>query len=442
MILLDEADFGLSRPEVNAQLEQVFALLRRRQNDQGAFGYWAAGNEEEIDFVSVYAMHFLIEAKTAGFAPPLTVFQSGLRHLQAMAVLEARNLREARIQAYAIYLLTREGVITTNYLLNLRDYLDKAHAKQWQGDLTAVYLAGACSMLKKNEEAQKLLKGYKLDRHDPAQTWDFHSTLAADSQFIAILARHFPDQLKRVTAAEFQAVVRPVDSGHFNTLSAAYAVLALKAYSQQIARNAPELGILEVMPQKKEKPLRLDGGGLLKRATFDADAVALRFNARNQPRGSLGVFYQVIEAGYDRLLPTTSITEGLEVFREFLDEHGVVTHTARLGEPLTVRLRIRTLKRGDVSNVAMLDLLPGGFEMAAGSLQPGVGSAGCDYVEVREDRTVFFDTIGSEVREIQYKIKPTNRGVYVVPPIFAEAMYDPTIQARGLPGTITVIDGR
>ncbi|HTD01994.1 MAG TPA: MG2 domain-containing protein, partial [Chthoniobacterales bacterium] len=41
LMLADEADFGLSRAEVNAQLEKVFGILRRRQNDQGAFGYWA-----------------------------------------------------------------------------------------------------------------------------------------------------------------------------------------------------------------------------------------------------------------------------------------------------------------------------------------------------------------------------------------------------------------
>ncbi len=69
-----------------------------------------------------------------------------------------RSLREARIQAYAIYLLTREGVVTTNYILNLRDYLDTHHAKQWQSDLTGVYLAGAYALLKKNDEAQKLIK--------------------------------------------------------------------------------------------------------------------------------------------------------------------------------------------------------------------------------------------------------------------------------------------
>ena len=72
----------------------------------------------------------------------------------------------------------------------------------------------------------------------------------------------------------------------------------------------------------------------------------------------------------------------------------------------------------------------------------GVGSAGFDYVEVREDRAVFFGTIGTRVREVTYKIKPTNRGEFVVPPTFAESMYDRTVKARALAGKITVTDAQ
>src|SRR2546430_6567436 len=54
LLLSDEVDFGLSRAEVNAQLEKTFSILRRRQNDQGAFGYWAPENGDQISFVSVY----------------------------------------------------------------------------------------------------------------------------------------------------------------------------------------------------------------------------------------------------------------------------------------------------------------------------------------------------------------------------------------------------
>jgi uncharacterized protein YfaS (alpha-2-macroglobulin family) len=185
----------------------------------------------------------------------------------------------------------------------------------------------------------------------------------------------------------------------------------------------------------------MEGSALLKRASFSANASALRFTAKNMTRG-LGAYYQVVEAGYDSALPQRSVADGLEVFREFVDAQGAVTGTARLGEPITVRLRIRSLKSAQLTNIAILDLFPGGFEIAAGSLQPGVGSAGCDYVEVREDRAVFFATIGRHVTEISYQIKPTNRGEFVVPPIFAESMYDRTIKARALPGKITVIDAK
>ena len=63
-------------------------------------------------------------------------------------------------------------------------------------------------------------------------------------------------------------------------------------------------------------------------------------------------------------------------------------------------------------------------------------------MEVREDRAVFFATIGPRVTEISYQIKPTNRGEFVVPPLFAESMYDRTIKARALPGKITVMDAK
>src|SRR5438874_13649677 len=50
LLLSDEADFALSRSEVNAQFEKTFATLARRQNDKGAFGYWAPDSSDGVDF--------------------------------------------------------------------------------------------------------------------------------------------------------------------------------------------------------------------------------------------------------------------------------------------------------------------------------------------------------------------------------------------------------
>jgi uncharacterized protein YfaS (alpha-2-macroglobulin family) len=437
LVLSSEADFGLDRKEVTAQLERVFAVLRRRQNDQGAFGYWGPEKGAGIDFMSVYAMHFLIEAKAAGFAPPPEMFASGLRNLQAMVAKEPGSLDDGRTVAYAIYLLSREGVVTTNYILNLRDYLDKNYAKEWPADLTGVYLAGALHILKKEDEAGKLLARYRIGHHDPKQITDFYQPLGADAQYVAILAREFPARLKKLSAAEFANILKPISEGTFNTLSAAYAVLALKSYSQMIAQHPPELTIAEIDKAKKEKRLS-SGNKLFQSANFSGDAAAIRFRSAT-PLNPPGAFFQVVEAGFDRQISNKTITDGLEVYRELLDKGGKPVTSTQLGDVITVRLRVRSLRSESVTNVAVVDLLPGGFEVVGSSLSPGISTInGVDYVEVREDRAVFFATVPTETLEITYQVKSCNRGNFVVPPVFAESMYDRKVKARGLGGKMSV----
>ncbi|MFL6590795.1 MAG: alpha-2-macroglobulin [Chthoniobacterales bacterium] len=434
LVLADEADFGLSKQEVAAQLENVFAVLRRRQNDAGAFGYWGPEDTAGISFMSPYAMHFLIEAKAAGFAPPTEMFASGQRNLQAMVVKEPGDLDDARRVAYAIYLLSREGVVTTNYIINLREYLDKHQAKEWKSDLTAVYLAGALHLLKKEDEAVKLISGYRIGQIDKKQINDFYQPLGADSQYVAILAREFPERLKKLPQAEFEKILKPIGDGTFNTLSAAYAVLALKSYARVIAQHPPELTIAEIDKAKKENVLAT-GARLLLRANFSSEAAALRFRAPN----TSGAYYQVIEAGFDRKLTDKPITEGIEVYRELLDASNKPVTTTRLGEVIKVRLHIRSLRPDWITNVALVDLLPGGFEVVSSSLAAGISSVkGVDYVEVREDRAVFYAAVPPEALEITYQIKSCNRGTFVVPPVFAESMYERTVKGRGLGGKITV----
>ena len=354
-----------------------------------------------------------------------------------MVAKEPTSLDDGRTVAYAIYLLSREGVVTTNYILNLRDYLDKNFAKEWPADLTGVYLAGALHILKKEDDAAKLIARYRIGQHDPRQTTDFYQPLGADAQYVAILAREFPARLKKLSAAEFENILKPVSEGTFNTLSAAYAVLALKSYSQMVAQHPPELTIAEIDKAKKEKRLT-SGNKLLQRADFSGDAAAIRFRSATA-LSSPGAFFQVVEAGFDRQISNKTITDGLEVYRELLDKAGKPVTSTQLGDVVTVRLRVRSLRPESVTNVAVVDLLPGGFEVVGTSLSPGISTInGVDYVEVREDRAVFFATIPKETLEITYQIKSCNRGNFVVPPVFAESMYDRNVKARGLGGKISV----
>jgi len=295
-------------------------------------------------------------------------------------------------------------------------------------------------MLKKDDEGNRMIAAYRLGVHDKSERTDFYQPLGADAQYLAIVARHFPDRLKKISAQEFQAIMGPISQGDFNTLSAAYAVWALKGYSQSMAGRLPEISIAEVARDKRETPLHLVGSGV-KRAPFSSDAVALHFLASNSP-AALGVFYQVVEAGFDRTLPEKAITRGLEVYRELLDEKGNAVDQVTLGQPVTVKLTARSLMNDGITNVALIDLLPGGFEILRDSVREGKGAAGYDYVDLREDRAVFYATIPAMAHTITYQIKATNRGAFVVPPSYAESMYERGVNGRGVASKITVVDAK
>ena len=113
-----------------------------------------------------------------------------------------------------------------------------------------------------------------------------------------MIAREFPARLRKISYEQFENILKPIGDGDFNTLSSAYAVRALKAYSHAVAQNPPELSIAEVHKDKSETRLA-NGMKALLRSEFSAKATALRFNASRRLSGP-GAFFQVVEAGFDR----------------------------------------------------------------------------------------------------------------------------------------------
>jgi uncharacterized protein YfaS (alpha-2-macroglobulin family) len=116
------------------------------------------------------------------------------------------------------------------------------------------------------------------------------------------------------------------------------------------------------------------------------------------------------------------------------------------GDELTVRVRFRTLAKREIWDGVVVDVLPGGFEPILDGLQRAAGddaprAAGAwypDYVDVREDRVIAFGPIVPATRELNYRIRATTAGRFLVPPAYAESMYDPAAQARSTGGVVSV----
>ncbi len=500
IILRQQPEFGYAPDKVDAIFNETIRTLRARQNAEGAFGFWAA-NSHVSEMQTVYALHYLTEAKEKGSAVPADILQRGLDYLKNLQSGDTDSLSAARVQAYAIYILTRNGVVTTNYLNTLRSQLDEKQAKLWKKDLTGAYLAATYKLLKKDSAAESLISDSRLGEAQKTDYAFFYDGTVRDAQLLYLLARHFPDRLKKVSGDEIVALVTPLTQGNYNTISSAYLILGLDAYANSIGMaQAAEISMTEIRVKGKQ-PLVLPKG-LFPHAEFSDQAEKLLIESPSP----FNTFYQVTQSGFDLGVADKEIKQRLEVQREYRDAQGKVVSSIPMGEEIEVHVKLRSVEKGGVQNVAIVDLLPGGFEVVMeatrgtsnraarpseptqqpvaenpneqGAEQPPLNEDGTEpqeeqpyqgeggeadgmaapdapvtwyspitspkstwtpeYVDIREDRVVIFGTVSDSAQEFVYRIKATNKGSFVVPPVFAEAMYDRSIQGRSVSGKIIV----
>ncbi|HEX3894788.1 MAG TPA: alpha-2-macroglobulin, partial [Rudaea sp.] len=464
-------------------LRSLYAVLHSRQNNEGGFGLWTSTPQSER-FISVYSMLFLVEAKERGQRVPADMLEAGNRYLLQLAADESDgSLAGLRERAFAIYLLTRQGTVTTNDIAAVQKRLDDNFSKNapnnlqftrskpteyfidfgddWHTNLVAGYLAASLKLLKQDKEADALIaplendfrratveNGYRFER--------YYDTLFLDSSILYLVAKHFPERVARLPGSTVATLLRPIQRGWYNTLSSATTILALDAYGARVGDG--KLTLSEIQKDGSAKPI-VTQPGVLVRGAFDAAATALRV----ENGVDLHAWYSVTQAGFDRSPPTTELKQGLEIVREYTDTTGKAVSTATLGAELDVHLKIRATEADSIGNIAIVDLLPGGFEAviqpptlpqdsdaastdaapATPKWQSPVGVAGStwspEYADVRDDRVVIYGTATRNVGEFVYRIRATNAGTFVVPPAYGESMYDRTVQARSLGGKIEVV---
>jgi uncharacterized protein YfaS (alpha-2-macroglobulin family) len=445
-------------------LQGLYAVLHTRQNNEGGFGLWTS-TPQSHRYASVYAMEFLVEAKERGQRLPGDMLDAGNRYLMQLAADESDGtLAGLRERAFAIYLLTRQGTVTTNYLAAVQKRLDDNFSKVWHDDLAAAYLAASLKLLKQDKEADRLIDGPQkvLTRAVIENAYRFeryYDPLVRDAGILYLLAKHFPERAHGLPSAALANILRPVQRNQYNTLSSAQTILALDAYGAQVGEGKLTLSALH---KDGSSSAIVTQPGALVRGVFDAAATALRVDNG----ADLRAWYAVTQAGFDRAPPTMELKQGLEIVREFRNTEGKTITAATLGQEIDVHLKIRATEADSIGDIAIVDLLPGGFEPVlqpppapandtsgdstanAGNAPPAptwrspIGLPGTSwnltYADVRDDRVVIYGTANRSASEFVYRIRATNAGSFIVPPAYGESMYDRTVQARSLGTRIDV----
>lgn len=424
LLLNDVSDYKIDKNKLTNKISYTLKVLQARQNGEGKFGVWAA-NSYASDFITVYGAHFITQCKHSGYYVSDNLYDRTIDALKDIAQSsDVNNAYEYRVQAYAIYILTLNEIITTNYITSLRQKLN-AKFEDWEEDLTAGYIAGSYLLMQQEKQGKSLLNEVvKAKFKKRSYSWNFYDGLIHNAQLLYLMSTHTPDELKDVSDNIIQNIVKYLEKGNYNTLNSSYSIMALSAFSK--ATNEPAAGkisISQAFSDEQIKPLNLPAGKFPV-VDFSEDAIKLLFESEEDRTA----YYQVVQAGYDLKLPQKSVKNSIEVSRTYKNLKGSNIQKATLGEEIEVHIKFRSLNDNTLNNIAFVDLLPAGLEVSAATVRnSNSGSWSPDYVDVREDRVVLYGTVEPHIQEFVYKVRAINKGTYIAPPLYVESMYDRTI---------------
>jgi len=292
-----------------------------------------------------------------------------------------------------------------------------------------------------DQQAAELLR-YAPPAHPVASDYDaYYDDLVYRSTYIYLLARNFPERAKKIGGDQILALADSITRGELNTLSASQAIIALDAYANIAGTPAQSrVTFSEILHDNSSRSLPVTGN-LFAHAIVSPDAKSVHVEGQTP----FALFYQLTEAGFDLRPPTRETRNKIEVFREYRNEKHKPINSISLDSKVDVYVSVRAIDQ-PVSNVALTDMIPGGFEV---DISPeGLGSRNSlvqdaatwrpDYIDVREDRLIFYGTIGADTKTFVYRLKAASPGRFAVPPLYAEGMYDRSVQARSLSSFFTI----
>lgn len=407
---------GKARSEAEEAVNNAVSVLQSRQKADGTIGYWTYKSDSYPELDPYYAL-FLTEARKKGFYVPDAFMDRLLSALENHAQNENLGVYA---RAFSIFVLTQNDSVTASYVEKLKKEADKDDKMSVAG----MYLAASYKMMQMDKEGEKILAKVKRGAKRSDTVYRFEDELYFQSVYLYLLSVYYPEHLSAVSDELLLNIEKHIANRRYASFSSAFALLAIQSFIDAVPSSAEGHFVLtEQFDKNSSQPLSPEGSPVFS-AQFSPKAEKLVLE--NTEKRDL--FYQTVQSGFLKRIPEKAEKEGIEVYKEFLNGTKA-SNRFSLGDEITVKIRVRSTGKQSVHNVALIDMLPAGFEADIESIRGGSGDWTPDYIDIREDRVVFFGTFTEKMQTFMYKARAVTNGTFTVPPLYAEAMYDQTVRA-------------
>lgn len=399
-------------------LQACLDACRSRLANNG-LAFWPNGDGDLL--LSAYAADFLLSSGSAAGAGSMPLLGRLCEILAENCSLNDSTLDAARASAYAIWILTREGRVTSQLLEELLAGLRERRIPGWENDITALLIAAS-------QKEMRMRRAISIEsvQYSPSGIFD---ELAQESLHMALAAKYFPESLDEdKKRAFFEECAAALNNNNFATFSAAQAVRAVIQLGG--AAEAESLAAGLACPGAEEEPFSWANGAALSLKTDFCP----QYEVSGNPEG---LFWQIITSGYDREASQKPLANGIVVEKEYVDMSGNAVTSPEIGQELIARVRARS-ESGPVSDCVISDILPGGLEMIMDAKDGDGLPDAVKFIDMKEDRALIFTDLDARPLEFTYRVRAASEGTFTIPPASAEAMYDRSVSGRSASGKMII----
>ena len=413
--------------------EGIDKLLRHQQSS-GAFVYWPGSNRIH-NWSSIYASHFLVEAKQAGYDIDNSSYKRTIRFLVNIARDKGFADVSNEQRVYACYILTKVGKLD-NRLFNYLSGLNVSKLPLY----TVYQLAASMAMAGDVARAKEMIPfDIQLDFTAPQSGGNFSSGVRTNAILLDLLLSIDAENPSAAVLARSLLQGARLNQW-YNTQATAFALMSLGKFFSHTE------------PADFKGYIQIDGQEKIQFGTEDFsyssnDIGGKELTIAIEGKGTCFYYWQASGVPQSGAIP--EFDRGIVVRREYLEESGsqVNLSNVELGSRIIGHIFIETTEES-LNNVVIADLLPAGFEienprLEGKNLMPEFRAkqSKLEHQDIRDDRILLFINIrGRKTQHYYYSIRVIARGDFIVPPVAAECMYNPLKASAASSGRVVIVD--
>ncbi len=452
--LLDQVDPGTftNAGAIDDMVAKGIARVLSMQTSSGGFSYWP-GSTTPTNWGTAYATHMLLDAQKMNFPVAKERVDEALGFLREKMVNSYvltsprenqgyDDLREAAPYIYYVLALGGKGLKgdTEIYLNHLNS---QTSAKEAQILEDKYLLMAALHLMGDHRFAGDLkLPDISTITGERKNSWSFYSDFRRRGMMLSVFADLFGSDAAGSKLADVVAgYLRGKSSAYYTTQELVWSVTGLGKF---VAGGASNYDADLMVDGSKRKP-QAKLSWIVNRAT-EKKNVTLNISKKAE-----GKLYAIIAS--EGILAAADFKtggEGIDISRNYKKSDGSQLNTesgVSLAGIIYTELVIRNKTAERIDNIALVDRFPSGWEIENPRLGRGTTAEfidteqvwAADYMNIRDDRIEVFGALKPyETRKIYYASRAVLAGRFAIPPVEAEAMYDPRIWAREVGGVTNI----